>query len=682
MAGYIGQVKIGSNTYPVGSMLYGTCTVAAGTAEKTVTLAAFDTLATGVTIHVSFSNANTASAPTLKVGSTAAKGIINPNGTTAWSAGAVITFTYNGANWVMNAAKGGSDDKLVNLDTLVYQNVEGTEGEDVSDIITATSGTDGTNHNIKIYDSDYVLRQAEQKVYDIVSNEIASQNGVFLASVSMGPDDNKLTFGTQTIAPSISITAGTSSDAPKVNVTVNTKSGTAQALTKATTGVYGVTKLSSATNSSATDLAATPSAVKAAYDLANGKQDPITFNTTYNASTNKAATMSDVTSATSLTFTTSHSSPDTGLNLDLTIGSNSGSVTIPYGSTLAHGLVALTNTITTTNETLALTGKAIANLSANDTAVAGEYVSEVRETSGIIYVSRVAFAPSIAITAGTGSAAPKVNVTVNGKSGTAQSITTASTSVYGVTKLSDATNSTSTALAATANAVKKAYDLANGKQDPITFNTAYNATSNKAATMADIENATSGLTGAMHFIGISSTEITDGGTEDPTIEGSAVTAKSAGDVVLYSGKEFVWTGSAWELLGDEGSYALKTNTASVIKTATLTKNTLPTLTITATSIPNVTSAGTAASLTTTTYTVPNVTAAGSAASFSVASGTLTLNTGSAPTLGTAFSIKGVNVFTANTPATLGTAISVGSASGWNAGSQASLSTSAQTVVIP
>ena len=273
MAGYIGQVKIGSNTYPVGSMLYGTCTVAAGTAEKTVTLAAFDTLATGVTIHVSFSNANTASAPTLKVGSTTAKGIVNPNGTTAWSAGAVIAFTYNGTNWVMNAAKGGSDDKLVNLDTLVYQNVEGTEGEDVSDIITATSGTDGTNHNIKIYDSDYVLRQAEQKVYDIVSNEIVSQNGVFLDSVNMGPDDNKLTFGTQTIAPSISITAGTSSDAPKVNVTVNTKSGTAQALTKATTGVYGVTKLSSATNSSATDLAATPSAVKAAYDLANGKPD-------------------------------------------------------------------------------------------------------------------------------------------------------------------------------------------------------------------------------------------------------------------------------------------------------------------------------------------------------------------------------------------------------------------------
>lgn len=39
----------------------------------------------------------------------------------------------------------------------------------------------------------------------------------------------------------------------------------------ATTSKYGVTKLSSATNSTSTSLAATPSAVKAAYDLAKGK---------------------------------------------------------------------------------------------------------------------------------------------------------------------------------------------------------------------------------------------------------------------------------------------------------------------------------------------------------------------------------------------------------------------------
>jgi len=93
----------------------------------------------------------------------------------------------------------------------------------------------------------------------------------------------------------------------------------------------------------------------------------------------------------------------------------------------------------------------------------------------------------------------------------------------------------------------------------------------------------------------------------------------SGDVVLLSStnKEYVYDGSNWILLGDEGSYALKTNTASVIKSATFTQNTLPTLTVTAVSIPNVTSAGTAPTLTTTAVSIPNVTDAGSAANFEV-----------------------------------------------------------------
>ena len=50
-------------------------------------------------------------------------------------------------------------------------------------------------------------------------------------------------------------------------------------------------------------------------------------------------------------------------------------------------------------------------------------------------------------------------------------IPAASTSRYGVTQLSSATNSTSTTLAATASAVKSAYDLANGKQDKLVSGT-------------------------------------------------------------------------------------------------------------------------------------------------------------------------------------------------------------------
>ena len=54
----------------------------------------------------------------------------------------------------------------------------------------------------------------------------------------------------------------------------------------------------------------------------------------------------------------------------------------------------------------------------------------------------------------------------------------ATTVFYGLTKLSDSTSSTSTDLAATANSVKTAYDLANGKQDPLTAGTGINITNN------------------------------------------------------------------------------------------------------------------------------------------------------------------------------------------------------------
>lgn len=63
----------------------------------------------------------------------------------------------------------------------------------------------------------------------------------------------------------------------------------------------------------------------------------------------------------------------------------------------------------------------------------------------------------------------KANGTSIATSGVAN-IPAASTSVYGVTKLSNATNSTSTTLAATASAVKAAYDLANSFV-PMTLNT-------------------------------------------------------------------------------------------------------------------------------------------------------------------------------------------------------------------
>lgn len=91
------------------------------------------------------------------------------------------------------------------------------------------------------------------------------------------------------------------------------------------------------------------------------------------------------------------------------------------------------------------------------------------------------------------------------------------------------------------------------KQDTVVFNTAYDASSNKAATMTDITNAVAGLSGAMHFVGTSTTDPA-GGTV--TIGEQPYSGKS-GDVVLFGQKEYVFDGTNWKLLGDEGSYAVK-----------------------------------------------------------------------------------------------------------------------------
>lgn len=91
------------------------------------------------------------------------------------------------------------------------------------------------------------------------------------------------------------------------------------------------------------------------------------------------------------------------------------------------------------------------------------------------------------------------------------------------------------------------------KQDTVVFNTAYDASSNKAATMTDVTNAVAGLSGAMHFVG---TSTTDPSTGTVTIAEAPYSGKS-GDVVLFGQKEYVFDGTNWKLLGDEGSYAVK-----------------------------------------------------------------------------------------------------------------------------
>lgn len=76
-----------------------------------------------------------------------------------------------------------------------------------------------------------------------------------------------------------------------------------------------------------------------------------------------------------------------------------------------------------------------------------------------------------------------------------------------------------------------------------------------AQARSDIETIQSSLTGGMHYIGVTTTAITDGATTNPiSIGGNNVTAKN-GDLVMYGDLEFVWSTSdnKWHEFGSTGS---------------------------------------------------------------------------------------------------------------------------------
>ena len=162
----------------------------------------------------------------------------------------------------------------------------------------------------------------------------------------------------------------------------------------------GFTQLSSATNSTSETLAATPKAVKAAYDLANGKY-----------------TAQDATTA-------------------------------------RKGLVQLSSATNSTSEMLAATPKAVK--AAYDLAN-GKYTAQDATTArkGLVQLSSATNSDSETLAA-TPKAVKTVYDLANGKY-TAQDATTAR---KGLVQLSSATNSDSETLAATPKAVKSAYDNA------------------------------------------------------------------------------------------------------------------------------------------------------------------------------------------------------------------------------
>ncbi len=95
------------------------------------------------------------------------------------------------------------------------------------------------------------------------------------------------------------------------------------------------------------------------------------------------------------------------------------------------------------------------------------------------------------------------------------------------------------------------------KKRDLVFASAYNPETNKAATVADITTAVADLNGAMHYVGKKEKLPTD------------VSGYKAGDVIIVNTKEYVFDGTKFDELGDEGAIgvALDTLTGESTNTA-------------------------------------------------------------------------------------------------------------------
>lgn len=241
---------------------YAVCSTSASTAAKTASIANFK-LVTGATVKIKFTYAHTSSsAATLNVNSTGAKTIYTHSGTSnvsvtnshSWRAGEMVEFVYDGSYWVAVS----SDQGFVEVSSVVMQNA-------------LDNKLDGSWSDANGYAN---IGELSLDVYDAF-HAVWGNLGI----------DNEFA-GIYELAEQVSANR----DA------IDTKAPTSHASTATTYGIgtssnYGHVKLSdstSTTSGASAGVAATPTAVKAAYNLAN------TANNKANITKNTNSTTGDI----------------------------------------------------------------------------------------------------------------------------------------------------------------------------------------------------------------------------------------------------------------------------------------------------------------------------------------------------------------------------------------------------
>ena len=173
--------------------------------------------------------------------------------------------------------------------------------------------------------------------------------------------------------------------------------------------------------------------------------------------------------------------------------------------------------------------------------------------------------------------------------------------------------------------------------------------SDEAATKGYVDSITNGITSPTHYLGDATVTVTPGsGNNPPTISvtlpstlPSGYTAQT-GDIVsdASTNKEYLFNGSIWRELGDEGSYALKNKTDSAIKAASV-NYTAQTLSNNAFNLLSVNTAGTLPTLQTQDVTVTSIDGVGQVTTASVDNGSLIIKIGTNTTKKTDQTFKAV-----------------------------------------
>lgn len=485
--GLIQKVNPGNDTqYSIASTAYGYCQTAAATAAKVVDMTGF-TLLEGTTIHVKFQYANTAANPTLNVNGTGAKAIVlygttaagTTNSTSGWQAGAVVSLTYDGENWVRDQGYNTNDNTTYQFDGTYNSssNKAATVSSITTRIATAIGALDGT---------------------------ITGTAGTGATVTALSETDGKVSA---TFSP-ISITKSQISDFPSSMTPTSHTHG----------NITNDGKLGTASRIVVTD-------------------------------SNKNITVGSINPA------------DIVLTNDTRLSDSRTPKSHTHGNISNDGKVSATATIATGDRLLIVDSDTTAGNTVTGSSITfdGSTKTKALTQAGTWETFNNYSHPTSSgnkhIPAG-GSSGQILRWSTDGTAAWGADNDTKYTAGSGLT-LSSA-NQFSIGSGAITNAML-AGSIENGKLVNSKVTIAGNDVSLGGSLSVTTLKTSLGLNSALHYIGKTSTALSDGATTSPIAIGSTNVTPASGDIVIDSNEnyEYIWNGSKWEAFGPEGSYKVK-----------------------------------------------------------------------------------------------------------------------------